>query len=80
MANDVDIYYDKLLVGESGISQFDRFDASKFAGQIRGFISEGYVDDKNDRRLDYCLRSCIVADNMAFEDANLGGYRLPKIF
>ncbi|MCD7455515.1 3-oxoacyl-[Datura stramonium] len=61
----VDAYYDKLLAGESGITLIDRFDASKFptrfGGQIRGFKAEGYIDGKNDRRLDDCLRYCIVA-------------------
>ncbi|CAK9145410.1 unnamed protein product [Ilex paraguariensis] len=54
--NDVDTYYDKLLSGQSGISPIDRFDASEYptrvAGQIRGFSSDGYINGKNDRRLD----------------------------
>ncbi|CAI0451939.1 unnamed protein product [Linum tenue] len=78
--NDVDAYYEKLLAGESGITLIDRFDASKFptrfAGQIRGFTAQGYIDGKNDRRLDDCLRYCIVAGKKALEDADLGGEKI----
>lgn len=81
--NDVDAYYDKLLSGESGITPIDRFDASKFptrfGGQIRGFKSEGYIDGKNDRRLDDCLRYCIVAGKKALEHADLGADRIGKV-
>ncbi|XP_071730657.1 3-oxoacyl-[acyl-carrier-protein] synthase I, chloroplastic-like isoform X2 [Rutidosis leptorrhynchoides] len=74
--NDVDTFYDKLLEGQSGITLIDRFDASSFtvhfAGQIRNFTSVGYIDGKNDRRLDDCWRYCLVAGKKALEDANLG--------
>ncbi|CAN1254489.1 3-oxoacyl-[acyl-carrier-protein] synthase I, chloroplastic [Linum perenne] len=74
--NDVDTFYNKLLEGESGITLIDRFDASsfsvRFAGQIRDFSSTGYIDGKNDRRLDDCWRYCLVAGKRALEDASLG--------
>jgi 3-oxoacyl-[acyl-carrier-protein] synthase II len=81
--NDVDAYYQKLLEGQSGITLIDRFDASKFptrfAGQIKGFSSEGYIDGKNDRRLDDCLRYCLVSGKKALEDANLGSEKLSEV-
>jgi 3-oxoacyl-(acyl-carrier-protein) synthase len=79
----IDTFYDKLLEGESGISLIDRFDASsfsvRFAGQIRDFSSKGYIDGKNDRRLDDCWRYCLVAGKRALEDANLGSEVLENV-
>ena len=81
--NDVDVYYEKLLSVESRISLIDRFDASKFptrfGGQVCGFSSEGYIDGKNERRLDDCLKYCIVAGKKALESANLGGDKLNTV-
>lgn len=74
--SDIDIFYNKLLEGQSGISLIDRFDASsysvRFAGQIRDFSSKGYIDGKNDRRLDDCWRYCLVAGRRALDDSSLG--------
>ncbi|KAG0630066.1 hypothetical protein M758_1G151600 [Ceratodon purpureus] len=81
--NDVDTFYDKLLEGTSGIDIIDRFDISKFptkfAGQIRGFSAQGYIDGKNDRRLDDSLRYCLVSGKKALEDAGLGGDDLNQV-
>ncbi|OMP02891.1 hypothetical protein COLO4_10735 [Corchorus olitorius] len=81
--SDIDNFYNKLLEGESGISEIDRFDAStysvRFGGQIRDFSSKGYIDGKNDRRLDDCWRYCLVAGRRALDDANLGSQVLDTL-
>ncbi|XP_071706437.1 3-oxoacyl-[acyl-carrier-protein] synthase I, chloroplastic-like [Rutidosis leptorrhynchoides] len=81
--NDVETYYEKLLAGENGIGLIDRFDTSKFptriGGQIHGFESEGYIDRKNDKRLDDNIRYGIVAGKKALENADLGGGKHSKI-
>lgn len=81
--NDIDVFYDKLLAGTSGVDYIDRFDASqystKFAAQIKGFSSQGYIDGKNDRRLDDCLRYCLVSGKRALEAAQLGGENLNQV-
>ncbi|KAF5734341.1 3-oxoacyl- acyl-carrier-protein synthase I chloroplastic-like [Tripterygium wilfordii] len=81
--NDIDTFYNKLLEGESGISLINRFDASdfsvRFGGQIHNFSTKGYIDGKNDRRLDDCWRYCLVAGRRALEDANLGTEVLEKM-
>ncbi|KAK9706934.1 hypothetical protein RND81_07G161900 [Saponaria officinalis] len=81
--NDPDVFYEKLLEGLSGITRIDRFDPEKFptrfGGQIRGFSGEGYIDGKNDRRLDDCLRYCLVAGKKAVDNAHLGADITSKI-
>eukprot|EP01018_Ginkgo_biloba_P024774 Gb_11726 [translate_table: standard] len=81
--NDIDTFYNKLLEGHSGIGPIDRFDASsytvRFAGQIRDFSAEGYIDGKNDRRLDNCWRYCLVGGKRALEHANLSRENLKKV-
>eukprot|EP00249_Psilotum_nudum_P019801 c27423_g1_i2 orf=1041-1742(-) len=81
--NDIDCFYEKLLEGKSAVGPIDRFDASTysttFAAQIRSFSAEGYIDGKNDRRLDDSLRYCLVSGKRALEHADLLGDKLNKI-
>eukprot|EP01018_Ginkgo_biloba_P024773 Gb_11724 [translate_table: standard] len=81
--NDVDVFYNKLLAGQSGIGPIDRFDASsytvRFAGQIHDFSAAEYIDGKIDSLLDDCWRYCLVSGKKALENANLGPKMLEKI-
>ncbi|XP_071729960.1 3-oxoacyl-[acyl-carrier-protein] synthase I, chloroplastic-like [Rutidosis leptorrhynchoides] len=81
--NDVDMFYEKLLAGESGIGLIDRFDTTgyttRFAGQIRGFSSEGYVDPKYEKKYDNSQKYCLVAGKKAVENAGLDVHARSKI-
>ncbi|MGK0183290.1 MAG: 3-oxoacyl-[acyl-carrier-protein] synthase II [Halioglobus sp.] len=73
--NDVDVFYDSLLAGKSGISNIDRFDPSefptRFAGEIKDFNSEPYLDKKQARRVDPYIAYSMVAGKKAMENANV---------
>ena len=69
--NDVDLFYEKLLSGVSGIGPIESFPveeySTRFAGCIRSFDPEGYIDKKQARRLDPFLQYGIVAGKKALE-------------
>jgi len=75
---DVDVYYDKLLAGESGIKPIEAFDcdgwATRFAGEIAPGVVDatGYVSPKDARRMDPFLIYALVAGQKALESAGLG--------
>lgn len=81
--NDVDVFYDKLLDGVSGISVIDRFDPSEFpttiAGQIRGFDTEGYLNERQVKHFEACLQYGIVSGKKAMENAGFGTEELAKL-
>ncbi|KAL8137051.1 hypothetical protein V2J09_003052 [Rumex salicifolius] len=74
--SDVDVFYDKLLAGQSGIKLIEGFNVAdlpvKFGGQIGNFNSEGYIDPLKEAKMDNCSKYCLVAGWKALEQANLG--------
>ncbi|GMH29624.1 hypothetical protein Nepgr_031467 [Nepenthes gracilis] len=76
IGSDVDMFYDKLLAGESGVTLIDNFDASdlpvKIAGKIRDFSADGYIDANEHKHIDNVTKFCLVAGKKALQSADLG--------
>ncbi len=64
-----------LIAGKSGIDYITLFDASKmevkFAGEVKGFNPENYINRKDVRRMDRFAQLAVVAGFQAVKDANL---------
>lgn len=73
--NDVDVFYDKLLKGESGVRLIDNFPVeelpTRFGAGVPDFEADEYIDKKQARRIDPCIKFTIVAGRKALEMANL---------
>jgi 3-oxoacyl-[acyl-carrier-protein] synthase II len=70
-----DIFWERLLAGESGIGFVTQFDPDdlpcKIAGEIRDFDDSEYIDPKDSRRMSRASRLGLVAALRAIEDAGL---------
>jgi 3-oxoacyl-[acyl-carrier-protein] synthase II len=71
----VDDLWKKILRGESGIHLLKAFDTSqhkvKFGGDIHDWSTEGYIDRKEDKRIDRFTQFALVAAIDAVNDSGL---------
>lgn len=78
--NDVNLFYQKLLEGRSGIVEINDFPCedypTRIAGVIRNFDTEHYLDKKQARRVDKYIAYTMVAGKKALE---LGGFSLEDL-
>lgn len=78
--DDVDLFYQKLLAGESGIGPIQEFPCqdypTRFAGSVRNFDPGNYIDKKQARRVDPFVRYTMVAGKKALE---MGGLRADQL-
>ena len=74
---DLDVFYQQLLAGKSGIVPIEKFPCAdyptRFAGAIRDFDPGEYIDKKQARRVDPFIRYAMVAGKRALEHAGLLG-------
>lgn len=77
LGNTVDELWKGLLEGKSGAGPISSFSteglSTTIAAQVKGFQPEEYIDKKTLRRLDASEQFCIVASQMAYDDAGLNG-------
>lgn len=80
---DVDIFYEKLLAGASGIVPISEFPAqdlpTRFAGSVAQFDVGDYLDKKQARRVDPFIRYTVVGGKKALEMGKLTGEALEKL-
>lgn len=81
--NDVDVFYQNLLAGNSGISTITEFPCDEYstriAGSIKNFDPGDYIDKKQARRIDKFIAYAIVAGKKTLESANLDAEGLAKL-
>lgn len=81
--NDVDIFYDNLLAGKSGVGPLTRFPCddypTRFAATINDFNPGDYIDKKQARRIDPFIAYALVAGKKALEKASLDVDALNKL-
>lgn len=83
LGNDVNQFYQDLLDGKSGIRPLTQFPCedypTRFAGSIPNFDTGDYIDKKQARRVDPCIRYGMVAGKKALEQAGLVGPHLESL-
>jgi 3-oxoacyl-[acyl-carrier-protein] synthase II len=82
LGNDLKTNWENIKSGVSGIDKITRFDVSNFAtqiaGEVKNFSYEGFIDDKDARRMDVFIRYGIVAGSQAVIDAGLESSNINK--
>lgn len=72
---DPDLFYEKLLAGQSGVTTVTEFPCedfpTRFAAQVAGFDPGEYIDKKQARRVDKYIAYGIVAGKKALEYAKI---------
>lgn len=81
--NDVDVFYQSLLAGKSGISSITQFPCADYptqiAGEIKEFDTGDYMDKKQARRVDKFIAYTMVAGKKALESGGLSGEALNQL-
>ncbi|MCC2645647.1 MAG: fabF [Burkholderiales bacterium] len=82
VGNNLKTSWKNIKNGVSGIDNITHFDttnfSTKFAGELKGFSTQGYLDDKDSRRMDLFIHYGMVAGIQAVRDAGLEDSNIDK--
>jgi 3-oxoacyl-[acyl-carrier-protein] synthase II len=71
----VDVFWPRMLAGESGIDQISLMDVSEYttriAGEVKDFTPEDWLDRKEARRIDRFIQFAAAASAMALKDSGV---------
>ncbi len=71
----VEVNWQNLIAGRSGITVITRFDTSgvpvRIAGQVRGFEPERFIEHKDVKKMDVFIQYALGAAQLAVDDAGL---------
>lgn len=75
LGNTPETTWENLLLGKSGISNIDHFDASefttKFAGLVKNFNAQDYMERKDTKKMDLFIQYGIAAGVQAIKDSGI---------
>lgn len=75
LGNNVEESWSNALAGKSGIAKITKFDTTgfdvTFAGEVKGFNPDTYIDKKEQKKMDDFIHYSIAASKMAVEMAKL---------
>jgi 3-oxoacyl-[acyl-carrier-protein] synthase II len=85
LGNTPETTWENLLLGKSGISNIDHFDASKFttrfAGLVQNFNAQDYMERKEAKKMDLFIQYGVAAGVQAIKDSGIEvtGENAPRI-
>jgi 3-oxoacyl-[acyl-carrier-protein] synthase II len=75
LGNTPETTWENLLLGKSGISNIDHFDASefttKFAGLVKNFNAQDYMERKDAKKMDLFIQYGVAAGVQAIKDSGI---------
>lgn len=70
-----DVFWPRMLAGESGIDRITLMDSSEYttqiAGEVKDFVAEDWLDKKEARRIDRFIAFAVASATMALNDSGI---------